>query len=239
MQRKMFRDVALLAALVATGAALADSRELSGSTEAKGIKSLRLDSHVGAIVVTATTAEQITWKVRLDPDKDRGWFSSRKEAQLAVDGAKVRAVAAGDAWELELELPSGTGHDDVQEHWTVEVPARFALDLTSNVGEVRVEGLAGGIEAELNVGEVRIDVPRGDVRVKLNVGDVNVVSHTKSVGHAELSANVGSADLRIDGKHIESESFFTIGGSVSSSNPGEDDLDARVNVGEVSVRVEP
>ena len=220
------------------GGAMAEDRELSGSTDAKGLKSLRLDAHVGTVEIVAKDGDRISWKLRLEPDSDDGWFSSRKDAQAAVDGAKVRAGAAGDHWELELELPRGTDFDDVKEHWTIEVPTRFAVELDANVGEVRLTGMAGGVEAKLNVGDLRIEVPQGDVRARLNVGDLSIVSHTKSMGRAELESNVGSVDLRIDGKRVESAGFMVVGGGVKSSGPGDDDVDARVNVGEARVRVE-
>ncbi len=228
----------IVAALGLAGAALAEDRELTGSTDAKGLKALRLDAHVGDIEVTATDGDRISWTLRLEPDDDHTWFSSRSDAQKAVDGAKLRAAAAGEAWELAVELPRGTDHDDVIEHWEVKVPVRFALDVDSNVGEVRLSGMGGGIDAELNVGELRIEVPQGDVRARLNVGDLAIVSHTRSLGRATLESNVGGADLKVDGKRIESSGFMVVGGGIKSEGSGDDDVDARVNVGEVTVRVE-
>jgi len=228
----------LLAAVGLSAAALAGERELTGSTDAKGLKSLRLEAHVGSVEITAADGDRISWTLRLVPDDDNAWFSSRKEAQAAVAGAKLRAAAAGDAWELSLELPRGVDFDDVEEHWEVKVPTRFAVEVDGNVGEVRVTGMGGGVDAELNVGDLRVDVPQGDVRARLNVGDLSILSRTKSMGRAVLEANVGSVDLRVDGKRIESAGFMVVGGGVKSDGTGDDDVDARVNVGEVSVRVE-
>jgi hypothetical protein len=219
------------------GGVQAADRVLEGSAEAKGLERLQLESHVGSIEVVATSGDRISWKVRLEPDHDDGWLSSRKDAQAAIDGAKVRAGAAGSTWQLELELPRGTDFDDVLEHWTIEVPTRFGLELESNVGEVAIKGLAGGVEAELNVGELTIEVPKGDLRARVNVGELRLTSRTASLGRVELEANVGSADLTVAGKRVESAGLF-VGGRVSSEGDGEDDVDARVNVGEVRLRVE-
>jgi len=228
---------AAIAAVALASTAVAEDRVLEGDADAKGLVRLRMEAHVGSVDIVAKDGDRIAWKVRLEPDKDDGWFSSRKDAQAAIDGAKVRAVAAGDSWDLELELPRGTDFDDVVEHWTIEVPPRFAVELDANVGEMEVMGVAGGVEAKLNVGELRIEVPQGDLRARLNVGDLRIVSRTRSLGRVELEANVGGADLMVDGKRTESSGLF-VGGKVRSDNKGDDDVDARVNVGEVRVRVE-
>lgn len=238
MNARIPHALALAAALTVAGTALAADRELTGSTDAKGLKTLRLEAHVGTVEVIGTDAERISWKLRVEPDDDGGWFKSGKDAQAAVDGAKVRAVAAGDAWELEIELPRGADLDDVEEHWTVEVPKRFALELEANVGEVSVKDLAGGVEADLNVGELRIDAIGGAIDAEVNVGDLSVLSRTKSLGPVELEANVGDADLRIAGKRVESGGAFMVGARVSASHDGTDEVRATVNVGSVSVKVD-
>jgi len=216
---RIAQGLAAIAAVALASTAVAEDRVLEGDADAKGLVRLRMEAHVGSVDIVAKDGDRIAWKVRLEPDKDDGWFSSRKDAQAAIDGAKVRAVAAGDSWDLELELPRGTDFDDVVEHWTIEVPPRFAVELDANVGEMEVMGVAGGVEA------------------KLNVGDLRIVSRTRSLGRVELEANVGGADLMVDGKRTESSGLF-VGGKVRSDNKGDDDVDARVNVGEVRVRVE-
>jgi len=226
-------------ALLVPGIADAASRVIEGATDAKPLKSLRLEAHVGEVEVQAGDGDRITWRLTLEPDGDDGWFSRRDDAQRAVEGAEVRATAAGDAWQLELDLPRGIDFDDVEEHWEVTVPRRFAVEIDANVGRVEVVGVAGGVEAELNVGELRVEVPSGDVSVRANVGEVRVVSATKSPGEVRLSANIGDTDLRISGKTTKSGSSFGLGSmAVSSSSGGEDDITAKVNVGDVGVRIE-
>lgn len=239
MDARHIRSCLVIAALGASAAALAEPRELAGSAEAKGLTTLRLDAHVGSVEIRGTDADRISWKLKLEPDPDDGWFmGGRKDAQAAVDGAKVRGAAAGEAWELELELPRGADFDDVEEHWTIEVPARFAVDLEANVGELRVDGVAGGVEVELNVGELRIAVLKGDVRASLNVGDMRIESKTKSLGRVKLEANVGDVGMRIAGRSIETNRSFPVGAGLTVGNDGEDDVEGRVNVGEITVRVE-
>ena len=237
----MMTTTKLLLAAVASGLALgayADEREIKGSAEAKSHQSLRIEAHVGEVEIRTTDKDQITWRLRLEPDHDDGWFSSRKDAARAVAEAKVKTTAAGPRFELELELPRGNDFDDVEEHWEIEVPVRFAVEVESNVGRVEVIGPAGGVEAELNVGELRVEVPSGKVDVRANVGEVRVISATKSPGEIRLSANIGDADLRIGDKRIQAERGFALGGGVSASQGGKDDISAKVNVGEVAVRID-
>lgn len=233
------RSSAALLAIGLGATAFAEARELTGATDAKGLKGLRLEAHVGSVEIKATDADRVTWTLKLEPDDDDGWFTGgRKDAQKAVDGAKVRAAAAGETWELEIELPRGADFDDVEEHWTIEVPTRFALDVEANVGEVRIDGVAGGVDAELNVGDLRINVAKGDVRASLNVGDLRIETRTGSLGRVKLGANVGDANLRLAGKRIDTDRTFPVGANLNYSGDGDDDIEGRVNVGEVSVRVE-
>lgn len=223
---------------LALGAAASDDREITGTADAKGLLALRIEAHVGEVEVRIGTKDQINWRLRLEPNDDDGWFSSPKDAAHAVADAKVRSTVAGDRYELELELPRGTDFDDTKEHWEIEVPARFAIELEANVGKVEVVGVTGGVEAELNVGELRIDVPAGRVDARANVGEIKVLSSTKSPGEVRLSANIGDVDLRIGGKRFQAERGFALGGGVSASNGGKDDVTAKVNVGDVSVRID-
>lgn len=225
-------------ALSGLAAVAAEDREITGSIDAKAFKALRIEAHVGEVEVRVNSKDQISWRLRLEPDNDDGWFNTRKDAERAVADAKVKTTEAGDRFELELELPRGVDFDDVEEHWLIEVPARFAVDVEANVGRVEVVGPAGGVEAELNVGELRIEVPAGRVDARANVGEIKVLSSTKSPGEVRLSANIGDVDLRISGKRFQAERGFALGGGVSASNGGKDDITAKVNVGDVSARVD-
>lgn len=223
--------------LLALGAA-AEDREITGTADAKGLQALRIEAHVGEVDIRVGAKDQVSWRLRLEPDHDDGWFNSRKDAERAVADAKVKSTVAGDRFELELALPRGTDFDDVEEHWEIEVPARFAIDVEANVGQVEVAGTSGGVEAELNVGELRIDVPAGRVDARVNVGAIKVLSATKSPGQIRLSSNIGDVDLHMGGKRFQAERGFALGGGIDASNGGKDDVTAKTNVGEVSVRID-
>jgi hypothetical protein len=227
-----------LSALAFGVAASTEDREITGTVEAKDLRALRIEAHVGEVDVRVSTKDLVSWRLRLEPNDNDGWFSSRKDAARAVAEAKVKTIVADGRFELELELPRGTDFDDVKEHWEIEVPARFAIDLHANVGEVELTGMSGGVEAELNVGELHIDVPSGKVDARVNVGEVKVLSATKSPGEVRLAANIGDADLRIGSKRFQAERGFVLGGGVSASNGGKDDITAKVNVGDVTVRID-
>lgn len=232
--RTFFAGVALALAFAANAA----DREIKGSVEAKGLQSLRIEAHVGEVEIRTTDKDQIAWRLRLEPDHDDGWFNSSKDAARAVAEAKVNTTSAGSRFELELVLPRGTDFDDVEEHWEIEVPARFAIEVESNVGTIEVVGPTGGVEAELNVGELRIEVPHGKVDARANVGEVRVISSTRSPGEIRLSANIGDVDLRIADKRVQAERGLALGAGISASHGGKDDISAKVNVGDVNVRVE-
>jgi hypothetical protein len=117
------RSLTLVVAAGLCAPALAEPREIKGSTEAKGIKTLRLEAHVGSVEIRGTDADQISWTLKLEPDTDDGWFSGgRKDAQKAVDGERI---------ETNRSFPVGAG-------LAVSKDGEDDIEGRVNVGEVSV-----------------------------------------------------------------------------------------------------
>jgi hypothetical protein len=138
------RTLLLVCLSVCAPLALAEEpRVLSGEKPAAEFKSLRLDAGVGEVRIKTHDADVVRWKVELEAERD-GLFSSLKDAREAIAAARVEAETSGTRLILGAEFPAGTDEDEIREHWEVLVPVRLAVDVDMAVGEMQLDGMAGG-----------------------------------------------------------------------------------------------
>ena len=141
---------------------------------------------------------------------------------------------------LSLSEPQNLDNDDVKQKWSVQVPARLAVDINMKVGQATVTGIAGGVHADLNVGEIDLDTPRGPMSADVNVGQIRAESGSAQHGDITLSSTIGEAALYINDKHVGGAGGHNgLGRSISFSGSGPDSMKLSVNVGEVDLRIAP
>lgn len=229
----------LLSVLIAAAPAVAlaaDGRDFSLDVPAEDLDRLELDANVGEVEIRAADVDQVEVRVRLEPG-DGDWFGSTEELERRLADATLEHDVAGGVLSLALEYDDGFGDDtDLEEHWEIRLPAAMALNVELNVGSMDIEGTGGGVEAEVNVGELGIDVLEGDIDAEVNVGELDIRTATDSPGEFDLETNIGEAKLRIDGRAAGRLDGW-LGNSVTHDAGGDDDVRARVNVGEVRVEV--
>lgn len=238
MKNWMITSLLLLMPLLLAPTAMAaeDEREFSATIPAADIETLQLEANVGSVRVTGHDGDQIEISVRLELGDD--WFGSSERAQERLASAELQKDVSGSRLRLGLDYDRNRdGDDDLEEHWLIEMPASLAAELTLNVGEMEVRGLAGGVNAEVNVGELDINVEAGDVDAEVNVGEISVVSRTGGPGEIDMDVNVGDARLLIDGKRIEGKDGAWLGGSIRHDAGGDDDISVEINVGDSHVEI--
>lgn len=226
---------AALLVLPATAPA-AEEREFSVNIPAAGLELFELDAKVGEIEITAADIDHVELHVTLEPD-DEDWFGSSERLKKRLESAELEHAVNGKVLRARLDYDeSDSGDDDLEEHWEIRLPAALALETVLNVGSLRVEGTRGGVSAEVNVGELTIDVLAGEIDARVNVGEIDIRTRTASAGEIALETNIGDTRLRIDGKSAGSTQGW-LGKNLTHDSGGDDDIEARVNVGEVSVQV--
>jgi len=215
-------------------------RTLSADMPATGLDTLALQVGVGEVRVTASADDEVHAEVTLRP-KERQLFGF-----LHWSGATGRSIAAAVIHQerkdkrLTLSLDLG-GHeqDEVKQEWEVQVPARLRLDSVMNVGEMNIAGVAGGVGAKLDVGELEIDVPKGSIDADVNVGEIRAKSGSSHHGRIQLASNIGDATLLLHGSDSGVHEHGGLGNRVSMDGDGPDSMDMRLNIGEVTLHVEP
>jgi len=211
----------------------ADLRTLSETFDATGVEELSIEAGVGRLDVAAGSDDEISIQIALKPRRG-GFFSSMKRSQEEVDAAEITSEIIGG--KLYVEVSSDSGDRRFEERWSVRMPARLALEAELGVGDVRIDGVEGGVEIDVGVGDVEVEVSRGDVSIELGVGDADIWGLVTSYRSVEASGGVGGADIRVRGEDI-SESGF-VGHRSSWTGDGESEIDVEVGVGDATIRLE-
>jgi hypothetical protein len=219
--------------LMVIAPAVAGARTLSDSYPAADIERVVVDAGVGEMVVVAGADDAVSVEITLKARRG-GLFSSKRRAERQVEEAELRGEVVGR--ELHLKVLSESEERRFEERWTLEVPARLALELEIGVGDVEVRHLAGGVDLEAGVGDVVIEVSQGDVLIDVGVGNATVTAPAHAYGRVTSSSGVGDGRLSVGGERIQGEGF--VGHSASWSGQGSHRLEIEVGVGDARVTLE-
>jgi hypothetical protein len=230
------RKQLLIASLIVACAVVAQAsqtRTLDGTAPAADLQRVVLEAGVGDVEIIPSDGDAVRYEVLLKPRRG-GFFSSMKRAEREVQEAVLESEVVGQS--LHLMIESEDEERRFEERWTIEMPARLAIEMDLGVGDVEIRGLEGGVEIEAGVGDLLIDVACGSISVEAGVGDVTVTAPADSYGDVECSAGVGDARIRIRGERISSEGF--VGHSAEWTGNGPHEVTVEVGVGDVRVTLD-
>ncbi len=198
---------ALVMALSATQVMAEDVKVLEKVIDAKNFSKLVLEVPVGEINVKTSKGSDISLVVELQPDEDwLGRSSDLSDAQISVRDT-------GSTLKLKVDLEDD---DDVEQTWTVTMPAEMAASFNLGVGSVEIDDLVSDINVDVGVGEVDISVNTSlydSIKLDAGVGDTSIKggkgryqrdqvlvtssSQLQGEGKKELEANVGVGDIEV------------------------------------------
>ena len=240
MKRTLLASLLAALPLCAIAADLPVARTLTADAPAAGIDKLELDLGVGEVKVTPSSDDSVHVQVKLrQKDEEFLWFFHWASAGTDKDiaAARIDQEKLGDKLKLSLDYPSDK-QDNIKQEWEVMVPARLALDAQMKVGQLSIDGVAGGVEAQLNVGELDIDTPKGAIRAEVNVGQIRAISHTGQLGDIDASSNIGDVTIYQHGKFADRDTErHGLGRNVELRASGSDSMHLTINVGEVILKV--
>ena len=199
---------ALVMALSATTVMAEDVKVLEKVIDAKSFTKLVLEVPVGEINIKAAKGSEISLVVELDPDEDwLGRSSDLSDAQISIsdDGSTLK---------LKVDLEDD---DDVEQRWTVTMPAELAVSLNLGVGSVEIDDLTS------------------DIKVDVGVGEVDVAVNTSLYDSIKLDAGVGDTSIK-GGKGRYERDQVLVTSSSQLHGEGKKELEANVGVGDIEVR---
>ncbi len=205
-------------------------RTLEASIQRKGATSLHLETAVGDVTISPATGEGIHVVVQLIPRK-AGFFSSLKEAERQVESASLAIKRHGKR--IDVEIEDFAGEPRFEARWTVTVPADLALKLDVGVGNLKIRGIAGGVQVDLGVGDASIETAGGEITADVGVGDVTVTAPAAAYGPVECSTGVGEATINVNAEAHEGKGM--ISKELTWRGPGERSINLETGVGSIIV----
>jgi hypothetical protein len=171
-----------------------EPRTLTANDSGQGLTALDIEGHVGKMHILAGTSADIRVRVDVRASRDARSRGNPQNVDLRINrsGSKLEVSLAGD-------------HKDLEEDWTLEIPAQLQVEAEFGVGDLNIQGVRGGLKAKVGVGTLNIDVPEGSIDAENGVGKIIVKSGTGSYGNVEMRTSVGNASVRVDGRQIRQQ----------------------------------
>jgi len=171
-----------------------EPRTLTANDPGQGLTALDVEGHVGKMHILAGTSGEIRVRVDVRASRDARSRGNPQNVDLRMDrsGSKLEVSLAGD-------------HKDLEEDWTLEIPAQLQVEAEFGVGDLNIQGVRGGLKAKVGVGTLTIDVPEGSINAESGVGKINIKSATASYGNVDMRTNVGNARVQVEGRQIRQQ----------------------------------
>jgi len=252
MRRPLLACSALTLGLALAGCSVRDATTepvtVKADIPAAGLQHLVFESTAGEakIGVSPDDAIHATLKMQQEEKRILGARLASDSTLKDIEGAKVGQDRKGDTLTLSAGFPSGDDHNsDVKQEWEVLVPARLSVDASMKEGRLQIDGVAGGVKAQLAAGEVVIHVPSGPVYGRLSAGRLHVISDAAEPHDVTVKSTFGLAILSLHGEYYgpppeKDDGFLShlhmFGNTVAQHGKGKDDVDIKVTAGLADLR---
>lgn len=241
MNRISLLAAGLLALCCATAAYADDStRTLEASVPGSNLRQVSLSASVGEVRIEPSADGTVHVSVQLKPKEHGFWMFHWSGDSADLAQAQLHKTVEDGVLHLSLKLPSadndnGDDNGAFEQKWSIRMPPALSVDTDVKVGEVRIDGLAGGVTAETKVGEIRIRVPKGSVHAHVKVGELDVTTGAAGYRHLEIAASIGDVNLHGLDTSGNTQEHSGLGRHVSMQGDGTDDFDLASEIGEVNL----
>jgi hypothetical protein len=205
------------------------------ASPAAAFSGLMLRVRNGSVVVRAGSGDSV--RVRLAVGAPIRGASTGKCRREQARATILRLIASGS--EIAAQVDAGRDFGCL-DYWEIEVPERFAVDVSGANASLRVAGVAGGVRAATAVGRIDVRVPGGAVEAGVREsGDVLVRVGSGSFGDAAVESRVGTAGLAVDGQPVAPLPGPGPGQRVEWRGAGRDRFTVRTEVGHARLELGP
>jgi len=224
------------------------TENLSAPIAAEGI--LDVETNVGSITVTGADVTDCNVTATICVKAP-----SKQQAREIAEQVKIKLEPSGDCLTLRVEKPHKKCKRSITVSFDITVPQQTALDLKTNVGELKVDNTTGPIEAATNVGKIICKEISGDIVLKTNVGKVKVeyAETAPPAVNADIVTDIGDIKFTAPAGLSATVYAATNIGSVQTSLPltvtgtlgkhttgtigtGEGKLHLKTNIGSIKIR---
>jgi hypothetical protein len=157
----------------------------SGST-------LALENDVGSITIEGLDVANCTVDATV-----KAKAPTEEEAEELAEQTKIALERSGSTLTIKITKPPAKKRRSISIDFNITVPKETALQVGSDVGEIRILDITEEIKARTDVGEISCKEISNKVDLQADVGKIHVVySKTASVVcDVNIKTDVGSIDL--------------------------------------------
>jgi len=222
---------------------------LTADVPVAGVERVTLAAGSGQMEIKPAGDDAIHVRLELRQNERRilwvyHWMSGTTARDLA--GATLVLDRRDSTLSLRLAYPGGVSHDDVQQKWIVQMPARLTVSASQQAGQLKIQGMQAGVIAQLHYGDLEILDTRGPLQASITAGRLHVISDSAQPGAIRVGSSFGLGILSLNGKYYgppECHAFWCsihlVGNTVVQQAGGKDDMDLRATFGLVDLRIGP
>lgn len=242
--------VAVLVSISAAANSAAEprTRVLEWQGSANSLSTVALRAGNGSLTVKAVDGDRVSIRVEVSPSgggddepehEFLSWFLTSKDLtdEELIGSIDLRMDPNGDQLDVSLRPRGRTRKSRVTERWTIELPARSALEAKLDDADVHVTGLHGGVYLRLGHGSADLDLVGGDVDAQVTVGQIEVRTQG-DYRNILLRSRVGDTAMWLRGDRIEYTDPPGPGSRVSLDGKGDYRARVEVEVGDAELRVD-
>ncbi|MGD2095780.1 MAG: DUF4097 family beta strand repeat-containing protein [Phycisphaerales bacterium] len=153
---------------------------------------------------------------------------TEEEAKETADQIKITLEQNGRTLKVKTVKPRRRKHRSISIDFNITVPNQTALELGSDVGDIKVLNITEEIKAQTDVGKIICKEISGDIDIRSDVGSVDVVYSKTAPAETDVGSIKTDLPLTVKGK-ISKNLHGTIGA-------GEGKLNLKTDVGSITIR---
>ena len=213
-------------------------------------QTLYLQNNVGEITVTGADVNDCNVTATITA---RAITTER--AEKLAEEVQIKLEPSDNKLYIRVEKPARMSKRSITIDFNITVPKQTALQLATNVGEIKIANITKPIKAEANVGAISCKEIAGDIDIQTNIGEIKVFySETApSACNANIKTNIGeinfdgppglSAQVNVSANigSIQTDLPLTVKGKINKSlsgtiGKGEGKVILKTNIGSIKIK---
>ncbi len=168
-----------------------EKTERLSATLAPG-QTLCLQNNVGEIIVTGADVTDCNVTAVITAKA-----ATAEKAKTLAEEVRIKLEPSGDKFYIKLKAPTNKPKCSINIGFNITVPKQTALQLATNVGEIKIANITKSIKAETDVGAVSCKEITADIDIETDVGEVTVLYSKTAPGacNANIETDVGKIDF--------------------------------------------
>ncbi len=179
-------------------------------------QTLQLKNNVGEIIITGADVKDCNVTATIIAKA-----KTEEQAKELAEEVQIKLEPYGNKLYIKAEVHTSKSGQSITIDFNITVPKQTALQLTTNVGEIKIASITKSIKAETDVGAISCKEVTGDVDIETNVGEVKVFysKTAQSTCNANIKTDIGEIDFTAPADLSAQVNLSTNIGSIQTDLP--------------------